>query len=251
MSDSQPSRALLIAAGALTQLTGAACLVLGLASLPVVHDLHSGTHAVIASIVAALAAIVCGTLVYRGRLVPLALAIGLDVGFGIVLPRGGSALGALLKILPADEVGTADTLVTAGAVAMFVAAILCVLAIPSAINLRRWARAAVAREVGGERPSKPSDTLKGFGASRLIPTQIVQTIGPRSKPIVIVGVAVTLIAIGIVVITATTGGKVADPEPRHAGSAGSAKVAVVPLRPPPPPPKPVDAGALGADRVCR
>src|SRR5579862_7339971 len=90
-----PSRALLIAAGALTQLIGTACLVLALASLPVVHDLHRGMQSLVASVISALAAIVCGTLSYRGRLVPLALAAGIDVGFGIVLPRGGSAIGVL------------------------------------------------------------------------------------------------------------------------------------------------------------
>ena len=107
----QPSRALLIAAGLLTQLIGALCFILGLASIPVVHDLKGGMSGVIASVIASLAAIVCGTLVWRGRLVPLALAAGLDVGFGIGLPRGGSAVGAMLRMLPANEASTAETLV--------------------------------------------------------------------------------------------------------------------------------------------
>ena len=89
-------------------------------------------------------AIVCGTLVWRGRLIPLALATGLDVGLGIVLPRGTSGIGALLRILPQSDVATAETLVTIGAIAMFVAAMLCLVAIPSAIKLRRWARAELA-----------------------------------------------------------------------------------------------------------
>lgn len=52
-----PSRALLIVAGLLTQLLGAACLVLALASIPIVHDLHGGTKAALASVIAALAAL--------------------------------------------------------------------------------------------------------------------------------------------------------------------------------------------------
>lgn len=236
MSDSQPSRVLLIVAGALTQLTGLACLVLGLASLPIVHDLHSGTQSVIATVVAALAAIVCGTLVYRGRLVPLALATGLDIGFGIVLPRGGSALGALLHVLPADDAATAETLVTAGAIAMFAAAIMCAIAIPSAIQLRRWARDELAR---GERPAKPADTLKGLGPTRLVPTQIIHTPTARGKPVVVIGVAVTLIAIGIVVITAASGDKPSEAEPHPVALPAPAPA------PRPPPPRPVitvDAG---------
>jgi len=69
-------------------------------------------------VIASLAAVVCGTLVWRGRLVPLALATGLDVGLGIVLPRGSSGIGALLRILPQGDVATAETLVTVGAIAL-------------------------------------------------------------------------------------------------------------------------------------
>src|SRR5580698_1584730 len=140
-----PSRWMLIVAGAWTQLVGAAYLVLALASLPVAHDLHAGTHSLIASIVAALAALVCGALIYRGRLIPLALAAGLDVGFGVGLPRGSSAVGSILHVLPATDASAANTIVTAGAIAMFVAAILCVVALPQALKLRAWARGELAR----------------------------------------------------------------------------------------------------------
>jgi ketosteroid isomerase-like protein len=211
-----PTRWLLILAGVLTQLVGLSCLVLGLASLPILHDLHAGTGALIASIIAALATVICGTLVWRGRLIPLALAAGLDVGFGIGLPRGSSAISALLRMLPKDEVATADALVTAGAIAMFVAAIVCVLAIPSALKLRNWARGEIEREAraaigaDGERakrtssPNPASSTLRGVGETKLMPTQVLR-VGPRSKPAIIIGVAVSLIAIGIVVISAATG----------------------------------------------
>ena len=167
-SGTQPSRALLIAAGSLTQLIGVACLILAFASLPVVHDLNTGTGGVIASIVASLAAILCGTLVWRGRLVPLALAAGLDVvGFGIGLPREGSAMGSMLRMLPADELGTAETLVMIGAVVMFLAAILCVVAVPSALKLRQWARDAQpspSPPVEARRAVRTSgQTLRGLG----------------------------------------------------------------------------------------
>ena len=145
-----------------------ATLILALASLPVLHDLHSGTHSLVASIIAALAAVICGTLAYRGRLIPLALAAGLDVGFGIGLPRGSSAIGALLRILPKNDADTADTLVTIGAVAMFVAAICCVIAIPSALNLRQCARAELAPR-GTRRPDFRSGQALGQHAEGIRP----------------------------------------------------------------------------------
>jgi hypothetical protein len=100
-SGTQPSRALLIAAGVLTQVFGAMSLVLALAALPAVHDMRLGMGGVVASIVTSFAAIICGTLVWRGRLVPLALAAGLDVGFGVSLAGGGVAIGGLLQIFNA------------------------------------------------------------------------------------------------------------------------------------------------------
>ncbi|NVB77120.1 MAG: SnoaL-like domain-containing protein, partial [Kofleriaceae bacterium] len=237
-SGKQPSRALLIAAGSLTQLIGTACLILALASLPVAHDLKTGTGGVIASIVASLAAIVCGTLVWRGRLVPLALAAGLDVGFGIGLPRGNSAIGSMLRILPAEDMGTAETLVMVAAVVMFIAATLCVIAVPQALKLRQWARDSQLQPgasthgtgMAFEDPVRRSaQTLPGLGPAKLVPTQVIRIDGQRKgKPAIIIGVAVTLIAIGIIVITATVGDKAEDKAIAATGSAtaGSASVAM-------------------------
>ncbi|MEO8841143.1 MAG: nuclear transport factor 2 family protein [Kofleriaceae bacterium] len=215
----QPSRVLLIVAGALTQVVGAACLILNLVSLPFAHDLHARTHSIVAAIVAALATVICGTLVYRGRLIPIALAAGLDIGFGIGLPRGSAATGTLLRVLPAADVATATTLITAAAITLFVAAILCVLAIPTALRLRAWARAEIEREAlaargaEGEKAKRAStgaivpaaaSTLRGVGP-KLMPTQVIRLDPKRRKPVVIVGVAVALIAIGVVVISAASG----------------------------------------------
>jgi hypothetical protein len=214
-----PSRALLIAAGVLTQLIGTACLVLALASLPVVHDLHHGMQSVIASVISALAAIVCGTLAWRGRLVPLALAAGIDVGFGIVLPRGGSAIGVLLRILPADDASTAEGIITAAAVIMFASAALCLVAIPAAVKLRRWAF----EQISSTSLPAARTTLPGIGEVRLSPTQIVYTpkAPVRSRVLVIGGVAVTVVALGVIVISAVTGPRQEGPRagegPRASG----------------------------------
>jgi ketosteroid isomerase-like protein len=211
----QPSRALLIAAGLLTQLLGVVCLVLSLASLPVAHDLKTGMSGVIASVFASLAAIVCGTLVWRGRLVPLALAAGLDVGFGIGLPRGGSAIGSMLRILPASDVATAETLIMVAAVLMFIAAVLCVISVPSAMKLRQWARNEIAspsqdwqRELDEPEVRRSGQTLRGLGPAKLVPTQVLH-IGDRSgkrRAAIIIGVAVTCIALGVILISAGMSG---------------------------------------------
>jgi hypothetical protein len=267
-SEAQPSRALLIAAGSLTQLIGATCLVLALSSLPIAHDLRSGMGGLIASIIASLAAIICGTFVWRGNLITLALAAGLDVGFGIGLPRNGSAIGAMLRILPASEIETAETLIMAGAIVMFVAGALCVLAVPSALALRQWAREAIAKSGTTEpgigapqewplgtdpaagaideaaptrerprlsRPSQPpaperqsGNTLRGFGAVKLMPTQVIRVDATgRSKPLVIAGVAVTLIAIGVIVITAATGSSSAQAPSTGSSNTSSASSTTV------------------------
>jgi hypothetical protein len=77
--------------------------------------------------------------------------------------------------------------------------------------------------------------LKGVGP-KLMPTQVIRISSARAKPFVIVGVAVTLIAIGIVVIGATrhtstteTDGIVMGKPP---GSAAPADAAIVVVTPP-------------------
>jgi hypothetical protein len=230
----QPSRALLIAAGVLTQVLGALCLVLSFASLPVAHDLKTGTSGVIASIFASLAAVVCGTLVWRGRLIPLALAMGLNVGFGIGLPRAGSAIGSTLRFAGVDGV---DTVL---AIAMFIAATLCIVAVPSALKLRAWARGELANPDYVEPPRPSVRTLPGVGpAKKLVPTQVIHVGSGRGKPAVIIGTAITLIAIGIILITATLGGSSPDDEvvkpDAHVIAATDAAVVEIDAVPPAPP----------------
>lgn len=233
-SGTQPSRALLIIAGALTQLFGAMSLVLALAAFPVVHDLKVGMGGVTASIIASVAAIVCGTLVWRGRLVPLALAAGLDVGFGIGLAGGGVAIGGLMQLMPAEDLATAETLSKVVAILMFIAAVVCVIAVPSALKLRQWARAEIAK--GGtpaiddetvptkQRPRvgrSSGSTLRGIGPMKLIPTQVIRVDqSPRRRPLVIAGVAVTAVAIGVIIISAATGGS----QPEEVASTGGSSV---------------------------
>jgi hypothetical protein len=228
---------LLVLAGILTQVGCIGCLFAALVSIPVVHDVHGSSTKVIVTAVAALAGIVCAVFVYYARLVPLALALGIDVGFGIVLPRASSPLGALSQILPAGDTATLDGLMTAGAVVMFVAGILCALALPAAIAIRRWKLAGGedmqpppelhlvepgapgwpgAPDGGDGNELRPSDTLKGFQPARgtapprVSSTQVVTLPGSRAAKrhsgmlLIAVG-TIVLVGIGIALIAATDG----------------------------------------------
>ena len=135
---SPPSRIVLVFSGLFTQLVGAACLVLGLASFPVMHDLHRPIHVVIGWVLSAVGALICGGLSYRARIVPLGLAAVIDAGFALALPRKDSALGALAQLLPQADVGLAETVVSAVAIGMFATAALCIVSIPFAVRYRRW-----------------------------------------------------------------------------------------------------------------
>jgi hypothetical protein len=97
--------------------------------------------------------------------------------------------------------------------------------VPSALKLRAWARGELAKPDYVEPPRPSVRTLPGLGpAKKLVPTQVLH-VGRRGKPGVIIGVALTLIVIGIIVITATLGGSspvddVAKPDP-HVVAGGS------------------------------
>jgi hypothetical protein len=127
---------------------------------------------------------------------------------------------------------------------MFAAAALCVIAVPSALKLRRWARAELAGATTVSAASSPpaseaealdsaptrqrrrlrpdaGSTLKGIGPVSLRPTQVIRTDGAaRSKPLVIASVALTVIAIGIILVTALSGDDGPRPD-RTATTSGS------------------------------
>jgi hypothetical protein len=122
---------------------------------------------------------------------------------------------------------------------MFVGAILCILAIPTALRLRAWARAELAREelavrgAEGEKAKRAStgaiipaaaSTLKGVGP-KLMPTQVIH-LNKRGKPLLIIGVAVSLIAIGIVVISAASGSSTPSTDGMKIGSGSGSGVVV-------------------------
>src|SRR5262249_25745362 len=81
-----PGRALLRVAGALTQLSCGACLLIGTIGLVLVEQNRTGGVATVAAwLVAAMAGLVFGGLIYRGGLVSMLIAAAVDGGFGLLL----------------------------------------------------------------------------------------------------------------------------------------------------------------------
>ena len=210
---SPPNRTVLVFSGLFTQLIGAACLVLGLASFPVMHDLHRPIHVVIAWVLSALGALICGGLSYRARIVPLGLAAVIDAGFALALPRKDSALGALAQLLPQADVGLAETVVSVVSVVMFVTAALCIVSIPLAVRYRRWEATPdgirLSQSMMAVVPDS-ADTLRGVGkvgGKPAMTTLVLHTsaLDRRSRPWVIFLVAATLVGTGAAVMFAGGG----------------------------------------------
>jgi hypothetical protein len=151
---SPPSRALVVLAALLVQLAGAACLVLGLAAVPITHDLHHSFDMLAVWVGGALVALVTGGLAYRGRIIPLLLASITTAGLGFVLPRGDSAVGVLAQLWPHDVVP--EQIVVAASIAMFGIGASCIAVLPWAVPYRAWWRDQVSPQ--------PARTLLGIGA---------------------------------------------------------------------------------------
>jgi len=169
-----PRRYLCVIAGLLTQLSGGACLLLGTVAFALTM---SGGDKVLAPVlagwaVAALSSVISGSLVYRGNLVAMIVGALLDALFAVVLLVIASSLGGLLKMLSADDVAMVEGLVQGLAVGMFVAAAMCLVAIPQG---RKY---AYALEMGGD-PGAGATQL-GFPAAA-IPVTMMVRITPASR----------------------------------------------------------------------
>jgi hypothetical protein len=151
----QPSRAAVVLAAALVQLGGAAALVIGLAAIPMTHDLHMHVDVLVAWIAAALVALASGALAYRARILALLVAAVTMAGLGFVLPRGDSAVGVLVHLLPRGDIS--EGAVQIASIAMFAIAAACIAVLPWALAYRSW--------LAGQDTSKPGRTLLGFGAA--------------------------------------------------------------------------------------
>ena len=217
-----PRRGILRLAGVLTQLICAGGLLIGTVAFVIVkQNAHgAGIEFVIGWLVAAMIGLVSGGLVYRGSLSSLVLCAAVDAALGSVLLLIDSALGVLVRILPASDVDTLAVVLRVLAFGMIVVAALCVIAIPQARRYASWLESA-------DEPS-PSTTSKGFPPPpvqswrRSMQMSIVEASSRRTFWFIIGGIAVGAGA-GIAVITTSSSTASTRPAIHDKGSAkGSA-----------------------------
>ena len=156
-SDQPPGRAVLRAAGILTQVSSAACLLLGTIAFVLVQQNTSGGAALaILWAAAAMVGLVVGGLMVRGGLVSLFASATLLIGDAAVLLLIDDAqLRSLLRVLPPSDIETLGTVLVGLGVGMLVVSVLCLAAIPQARRYADWMRAMIAAE---EREAQASST---------------------------------------------------------------------------------------------
>jgi hypothetical protein len=202
-----PGRALLRIAGALTQVTCGACLLIGTIGLVLVEQNRTGgLGPVIAWLVAAMAGLVFGGLIYRGGLVSMLIAASIDAGSGIVLVTlDQDGLRRLLKILrPSDVAAIHDALGIAGCV-MIGAGVVCLAALPQGIRYARWFRdAAVSRSAMSTARGFPPPPVPVRSSAFIIPAED-QPEARRRLYLVLGGIAVAVgVGIGALVSSMRT-----------------------------------------------
>jgi hypothetical protein len=216
--DRAPGRALLRLAGALTQLTCGACLLIGTIGLVLVEQNRTaGLAPVIAWLFTAMAGLVFGGLIYRGGLVSVLVAASIDAGFGIVLATlEHDTLRRLLKVLrPSDVDAIHDALGIAG-FAMIGAGAICLIALPQGIRYARWFRdAAVSRSAMSTARGFPPPPVPVRSSAFIIPAED-DPAARRRVYLVLGGIA---IGVGVAIGALVSSMRVAGPA-REAAVAG-------------------------------
>jgi ketosteroid isomerase-like protein len=214
---------LLRIAGAATQLASGACLLIGTIGLVLVEQNQTGSlSAVAAWLLAAMAGLVVGGLIYRGGLFAMLIAAAIDGGFGAVLATfDHGALGRLLKILrPGDVAAVHGTLTVAG-FAMLAAGVVCLAAVPHGIRYARWFRdAAAGRSVVTTSRGFPPPPVPARTAIYIIPAE--DKPGWRRRVYVALGAGAILVGIGVGALVSSTGGDLELPGERFGSATGSA-----------------------------
>jgi hypothetical protein len=278
-----PGRALLRVAGALTQLSCGACLLIGTIGVVLVEQNRTaGLAPVVAWLIAAMAGLVFGGLIYRGGLVSMLVAAAIDAGSGIVLVTlEHDGLRRLLKILrPSDVAAIHDALGIAGFV-MIGAGVFCLAALPHGIRYARWFRdAAASRSAMSTARGFPPPPVPVRSSAFIIPAED-QPEARRRLYLVLGGAAIVVgVAVGALVsslrtvapvreTTSATGAgagprvavagpgsdrgsgrgsdRGADPGNAAPGASGTARPAIAPGAPRTPDPPPRNAGGPAAD----
>jgi hypothetical protein len=236
-----PGRALLRVAGALTQLSCGACLLIGTIGFVLVQQNSPGSiGAVAAWLVAAMAGLVFGGLIYRGGLVSMLVAAAIDIGFGIALIAiEYDSLRRLLKILPVSDVTAIGSALDIAGFFMIGAGAICLVALPQGVRYARWFRdAAATRSAMSTARGFPPPPVPARTSAYIIPSED-QPASRRRLYMVLGGLAVGVGA-GIGVIVSS------DP-----GSPATAPAIAAPREPTPATPAATQPPAAGIERGTR
>jgi hypothetical protein len=169
-----PGRALLRAAGALTQLSCGACLLIGTIAIVLVQQTKVGGGLTVSLwLITAMAGLVFGGLIYRGGLVSMLVATMIDVGFGLILIAiEYDTLRTLLRILPASDVGMIGDGLDIAGFTMIGAGVVCLIALPQGIRYARWFRgAAMTRNAMSTARGFPPPPVPARTSAYVIPSE--------------------------------------------------------------------------------
>jgi hypothetical protein len=228
-----PGRALLRVAGALTQVSCGACLLIGTIGFVLVQQNSSDNiGAVAAWLVAAMLGLVFGGLIYRGGLVSMLVAAAIDAGFGIALIAiEYDSLRRLLKILPASDVATiADGLDVAGFVVIGAAA-LCLIGLPQGVRYARWFHgAAVTRSAMSTARGFPPPPVPARTSAYIIPAD--EQPGSRRRLYLALGGLAVGVGAGVGVIVSSSPTTASDAASLDGRAPPSTPIAVAAPAPP-------------------
>jgi hypothetical protein len=214
---------LLRLAGVLTQLSCGACLLIGTIGLVLVQQNKTGgTGPVAGWLATAMAGLVFGGLIYRGGLVSILVAAAIDAGFGIILITIEYAtLRAMLKILPASDVGTIGDGLNVAGYAMIGAGVMCLLALPQGIRFARWFReAAATRSAMSTARGFPPPPVPVRGSAYIIPAE--EEPASRRRLYMVLGGLAIGVGAGIGVLVSSTKPATPVPSPRGGSSVAGA-----------------------------
>jgi hypothetical protein len=208
----------------LSQLTCAACLLVGTIGLVLVQQNRAGDIGyVVLWLALAMTGLVFGGLVYRGGLVRMVVAAAIDSGFGIALiVFDGETLRTLLKILPPSDIEPIAAALPVAGYAMIGVAMLCLVALPQGIRYARWFRGAAAtRNAMSTARGFPPPPVPARGSVYIIPAED-RPASRRGLYLVLGGLAIG-VGTGVGVLVSST--EEPAPSPPSAGVVHSSALA--------------------------
>jgi hypothetical protein len=221
-----PGRALLRVAGALTQLSCGACLLIGTIAIVLVQQNKvGGVVSVGLWLITAMAGLVFGGLIYRGGLLSMLIATVIDVGFGLILIAiEYDTLRTLLRILPASDIATIGDGLDIAGFTMIGAGVVCLIALPQGMRYAQWFRGAAAtRNAMSTARGFPPPPVPARTSAYIIPSE--ERPGSRRRLYMVLGGLAIGVGAGVGVLVSSTRPSASTTVSARTGSAAAAPAA--------------------------